>query len=215
MNKFNLVIFDCDGVLVDSERIANAIFLEMLKEIGLFLTLEDMFNIFVGKSTAMCVEIVKNMLGKAPPDNFANEFEQRTMQAFMTDLQPVQGIHDVLSKFKLAYCVASNSDHKWLQKALGQTNLLPYFSGKIFSATEVARSKPHPDVFLYAAAKMGFSPKECVVIEDTPTGVTAGVDAGMTVFGYAELMNPEKLQAVGASVVFDDMKLLPQLLETL
>jgi HAD superfamily hydrolase (TIGR01509 family) len=215
MNKFNLVIFDCDGVLVDSERIANTIFLEMLKEIGLFLTLEDMFNIFVGKSTAMCVEIVKNMLGKAPPDNFVTEFKQRTMQAFMTDLQPVQGIHDVLSKLKLAYCVASNSDHKWLQKALDQTNLLPYFSGKIFSATEVARSKPHPDVFLYAAAKMGFSPKGCVVIEDTPTGVTAGVDAGMTVFGYAELMNPEKLRAVGVSVVFDDMKLLPQLLETL
>nr|WP_267313731.1 HAD-IA family hydrolase [Nostoc sphaeroides] len=91
--------------------------------------------------------------------------------------------------------------------------MLSYFSEKIFSATEVSRSKPYPDIFLYAAEKMGFSPKDCVVIEDTPTGVRAGVDAGMTVFGYAELINPEKLRAVGASVVFNDMKLLPKLLD--
>ncbi|QFS50011.1 HAD family hydrolase [Nostoc sphaeroides] len=108
MNQFNLVIFDCDGVLIDSERIANTILLEMLKEIGLFLTLEDVFDIFVGTSTTRCLEIVKNLLGKSPPENFATEFEQRTMQAFMTDLHPVQGIHDVLIKLNLSYCVASN-----------------------------------------------------------------------------------------------------------
>ncbi|MFS0518729.1 HAD family hydrolase [Nostoc sp. UIC 10607] len=213
MNKFNLVIFDCDGVLIDSERIANTILLEMLKEIGLFLTLEDVFDIFVGTSTTRCLEIVKNLLGKSPPENFATEFEERTMQAFMNDVHPVQGIHDVLSKLNLSYCVASNSSPKWIQKALFVTDLLPYFSEKIFSATEVSRSKPYPDVFLYAAERMGFSPKDCVVIEDTPTGVRAGVDAGMTVFGYAELINPEKLRAVGASVVFNDMKLLPKLLD--
>jgi HAD superfamily hydrolase (TIGR01509 family) len=213
MNKFNLVIFDCDGVLIDSERIANTILLKMLKEIGLFLTLEDVFDIFVGTSMTRCLEIVKNLLGKSPPENFATEFEERTMQAFMNDVHPVQGIHDVLSKFNLSYCVASNSSHKWIEKALFVTDLLPYFSEKIFSAIEVSRSKPYPDVFLYAAERMGFSPKDCVVIEDTPTGVRAGVDAGMTVFGYAELINPEKLRAVGASVVFNDMKLLPKLLD--
>ncbi|MEH1864879.1 MAG: hypothetical protein V7K69_07690 [Nostoc sp.] len=84
MNQFNLVIFDCDGVLIDSERIANTILLEMLKEIGLFLTLEDVFDIFVGTSTTRCLEIVKNLLGKSPPENFATEFEERIMQAFMS-----------------------------------------------------------------------------------------------------------------------------------
>lgn len=213
MDKVKLVIFDCDGVLIDSERIANTILLEMLNELGLFLTLEEVFDIFVGASMSICLEIVKNMLGKSPPENFASEFEQRTMQAFSTDLQPVQGIHDVLSKLNLPYCVASNSNHTWINQALIATDLLPYFSGKIFSATAVARSKPYPDVFLYAVEKMGFYPHECVVIEDTPIGVRAGVDAGMTVFGYAEVTKPEQLKAVGASVVFNDMRLLLKLLE--
>lgn len=213
MDKFDLVIFDCDGVLVDSEQIANTVFLEMLNEIGLSLTLEDMFDIFSGKSTATCLGIVQDMFGKPVPDNFAIEYRQRTIQAFMIDLQPVQGIHNVLSKLKLSYCVASNSGHEWLHKALTKTGLLPYFLGKIFSAKEVARSKPYPDVFLYASEKMGFSRTQCVVIEDTATGVKAGVDAGMTVYGYAGLMKPEKLRNAGASIVFNDMKLLPELLK--
>ncbi|MBD2435528.1 HAD family phosphatase [Nostoc sp. FACHB-110] len=213
MDKFNLVIFDCDGVLIDSEPIANNILLEMLTELGIVLTLDDVFNVFVGKSTSQCIEIIKNRFGKNPPDNFKQEFYQRVTTTFRTDLQPIKGIHDVVSKLKYAYCVASNSSHDWINTALDATNLLPYFSGKIFSAKDVQRSKPHPDVFLYAAAKMGFEPQECVVIEDTPTGVKAGVDAGMTVFGYAELIHPQKLREVGASVVFHDMRLLPNLLE--
>ncbi|MDZ8187033.1 MAG: HAD family phosphatase [Nostoc sp. ChiSLP02] len=213
MGKFNLVIFDCDGVLVDSENIANVILLEMLNQIGLFITLEDVFNICGGKPTAVCLEIVQNMLGQSLPDNFAVEFEQRMMEAFITDLKPVQGIHEVLNQLNLSYCVASNSSHNWIQQALLKTDLLAYFSRKIFSATGTLRSKPHPDVFLYAAEQMGFSPQECVVIEDTPTGVMAGVNAGMTVFGYTELIKPEKLREVGASVVFNDMRLLPELLE--
>jgi HAD superfamily hydrolase (TIGR01509 family) len=213
MDKIKLVIFDCDGVLIDSERIANIILLEILNEIGIFLTLEEVIDTFIGTSTNFCIEIIQNSFGKSPPENFATEFEQRCIQAFMTDLQPVQGIKDVLSTLKFAHCVASNSGRNWVEKALLTTDLLPYFEGKIFSAKEVARSKPYPDVFLYAAEKMGFLPQECVVIEDTPTGVRAGVDANMTVFGYAELINPEKLREVGASVVFNDMRLLPKLLE--
>jgi HAD superfamily hydrolase (TIGR01509 family) len=213
MDKFNLVIFDCDGVLVDSEIIANVILLEMLNEIGLYLTLEEVFNICAGKSTAICIEIVQDMLGQPLPGNFANEFEQRTIQAFIKHLKPVQGIHDVLNKLNLPCCVTSNSSHKWIRQALLKTNLLAYFSGKIFTASEIIRGKPYPDVYLYAAEQMGFSLQECVVIEDTPIGVMAGVNAGMTVFGYAELMKPRKLREAGASVVFNDMRLLPQLLD--
>ncbi|MBD2449957.1 HAD family hydrolase [Nostoc sp. FACHB-152] len=213
MDKLNLVIFDCDGVLIDSETIANNILLEMLTELEIVLTIDDVFDIFVGKSMSQCVEIIREQFGKYPPENFTNEFRQRVLQAFITDLLPIKGIHEVLSKLNLSYCVASNSSHDWINTALDATKLLPYFSDKIFSAKDVQRSKPYPDVFLYAAKKMGFSPKECVVIEDTPTGVRAGVDAGMTVFGYAELIQPEKLREVGASVVFNDMRLLPKLLE--
>ncbi|MBD2207180.1 HAD family hydrolase [Calothrix sp. FACHB-1219] len=213
MNKFNLVIFDGDGVLVDSEIIANVILLDMLNEIGLYLTLEDVFDICAGKSTAICLETIQDILGQPLPSKFATEFEQRTMQAFIKHLKPVQGIHDVLSKLNLSFCVASNSSHQWLRQALLKTDLFSYFAGKIFTATGIIRSKPYPDVFLYAAETMGFSPEECLVIEDTPTGVMAGVNAGMTVFGYSELTKPKKLREAGASVVFNDMRLLPKLLE--
>ncbi|MBD2498574.1 HAD family hydrolase [Nostoc sp. FACHB-280] len=212
MGRFNLVIFDCDGVLIDSERVANQILLEMLTELELILTLEDIFKIFVGKSMSQAIEIITNMLGKAPPENFSHEFHQRVLEAFDSDLLPVTGIHDVLNNLNTTYCLASNSNYDWIYKALDVTKLSSYFVGKIFSAEDVQRSKPYPDVFLHAAKKMGFLPQECAVIEDTPTGVKAGVNAGMTVFGYAELTNPETLREVGASVVFNDMRLLPNLL---
>lgn len=159
MDKLKLVIFDCDGVLIDSEPIASIILLEMLTQLGIILTLDDVFNIFVGKSTSQCLEIIKTLFGKSPPDNFANDFRQRVLQAFITDLLPIKGIHEVVSKLNLPYCVASNSSHDWINAALDATNLLPYFSGKIFSAKDVPRSKPYPDIFLYAAKKWVFLPR--------------------------------------------------------
>jgi HAD superfamily hydrolase (TIGR01509 family) len=212
MYKFDLVIFDCDGVLVDSERIANTVLAEMLNELGLSLTLEDMFNTFMGNSMKRCLEIIEEMLLSPVPDNFLAEYHQRTAQVFRTSLKPINGIHDVIKNFELPYCVASSGEHEKMQITLGTTGLLPYFSGKIFSVTEVERGKPYPDIFLYAAKKMGFSPEKCLVVEDSPTGVKAGVAAGMTVFGYASLMKPQRLLENGASIVFDDMKKLPELL---
>jgi HAD superfamily hydrolase (TIGR01509 family) len=214
MYKFDLVIFDCDGVLVDSERITNSIFAEMLNEIGLSLTLEDMFNTFMGNSMKRCLEIVQDMLLSPVPDNFLTEYQKRTAQAFTTSLKPINGIHDVIKNLEIPYCVASSGEHEKMQITLGTTSLLPYFSGKIFSVTEVERGKPYPDIFLYAAKKMGFNPEKCVVIEDSPTGVKAGVAAGMTVLGYASIMKPQRLLEAGASIVFDDMRKLPELLMT-
>lgn len=212
MYKFDLVIFDCDGVLVDSERITNTIFAEMLNELGLSFTLEDMFNTFMGNSMKRCLEIVQDMLLSPVPDNLVLEYQKRTAQAFTTSLQPINGIHDVIKNLEIPYCVASSGEHEKMQITLGTTGLLPYFSGKIFSVTEVERGKPYPDIFLYAAKKMGFNPEKCVVIEDSPTGVKAGVAAGMTVLGYASIMKPQKLLEAGASIVFDDMRKLPELL---
>ncbi|MDJ0771984.1 MAG: HAD family hydrolase [Mastigocoleus sp. MO_167.B18] len=213
MHQFELVIFDCDGVLVDSERITNTVFAQMLNELGLNLTLEDMFNKFVGNSMTTCLEMIQGMLGKSVPKTFVGEYKIRTKKALESELQAVEGIKDALDRLNLPYCVASSGDREKMQTTLGITNLLSYFEDKLFSVTEVANGKPHPDIFLYAAEKMGFKPEKCVVVEDTPIGVKGGVAAGMTVFGYAKLMKPEKLTAAGAHIIFDEMKLLPELVE--
>lgn len=212
MDNFEVVIFDCDGVLVDSEYLTNTVFAEMLNELGLPVTLEDMFDKFVGNSMVKCLEIIKEMLGKPAPKDFAEQYRARTKLALESNLKPVKGVEDVLKKIKLPYCVASSGDHEKMRTTLGITGLLPYFEGKFFSVTEVARGKPHPDIFLYAADKMRVEPRRCIVVEDTPIGVAAGVAAGMKVFGYAELMNPQRLKESGASLVFTEMKLLPQLI---
>lgn len=158
---FALVIFDCDGVLVDSELITNRIFARMLNELGIPVTLEDMFEQFVGRSMAACLEKIAGLLGRPVPGDFVHQYQVRTNAALQSDLKVVPGIKAVL-----------------YQTTLGITGLLTRFQGKIYSVTEVARGKPFPDVFLYAAAKTGAVPSECAVVEDTPTGVAAGVAAG-------------------------------------
>jgi HAD superfamily hydrolase (TIGR01509 family) len=213
MNHVELIIFDCDGVLVDSERLTNAVFAEMLNELGLTLTVEDMFERFVGNSMTRCLEIIAELLGKPAPTGFAEQYRARTKLALESNLKPVKGIEDALQRIKTPFCVASSGDHEKMRTTLGITGLLPYFEGKLFSVTEVKRGKPHPDVFLYAADKMRVEPGRCLVVEDTPIGVAAGVAAGMRVFGYAELMDSRRLRESGASLVFTDMTLLPELIE--
>jgi HAD superfamily hydrolase (TIGR01509 family) len=211
MNNVELIIFDCDGVLVDSERLTNAVFAEMLVEMGLSITLSDMFDKFVGHSMSKCLQIIEEMLGKPAPEDFADRYRARTRQVLESQLKPVTGVEGAIQKITIPYCVASSGDYEKMRTTLGITGLLPYFDGRLFSVTEVGRGKPYPDVFLYAAQKMEVEPSCCLVIEDTPIGVAAGVAAGMNVFGYAEIMNPARLKEAGASLVFDDMALLPDL----
>src|ERR1041385_4349880 len=173
MPNYELVVFDCDGVLVDSERITNQVFAEMLNEFGLPLTLEDMFEQFVGRSMAQCLEKISDMLGKEPPEDFVRSYHTRTKAALESSLVAVPGIEEALDKITLPYCVASSGDHEKMRITLGLTGLLPRFEGKLFSVTEVKNPKPAPDVFLYAAGKCGATPGACVVVEDTPTGVLA------------------------------------------
>jgi HAD superfamily hydrolase (TIGR01509 family) len=214
-NRFSLVIFDCDGVLVDSELITNRIFATMLNELGIPVTLEDMFEQFVGRSMATCLEKIVGLLGRPVPDDFVHQYQARTNAALKTDLKAVPGIDAVLNEIKVPYCVASSGSHEKMRTTLGITGLLPRFQGRIFSVTEVARGKPFPDVFLHAAAKLGVAASECAVVEDTPTGVSAGVAAGMTVYGYCALMPQHRLQEAGAHYTFDHMGgLLPLLSAT-
>jgi HAD superfamily hydrolase (TIGR01509 family) len=210
--RFDLVIFDCDGVLVDSELITNTTFVRMLNELGLALSLEDMFEQLVGRSMPQCLALVTGLLGRPLPDDFAEEFQRRSTAALKAELKAVAGIETVLAALNVPFCVASSGTHEKMQTTLGATGLLPQFAGKMYSVTEVARSKPHPDVFLHAASRQGVAPTACAVIEDTPTGVRAGVAAGMTVFGYCALTPRSSLIAAGAHHTFERMHDLPELL---
>lgn len=212
MPPYQLIIFDCDGVLVDSERITNQVFVEMLIALGLRLTLEDMFEQFVGHSLGQCMEKITVMLGRAPPEDFLPDYRARTTAALASQLKPVPGIEAALDAIALPWCVASSGDHAKMRTTLGVTGLLSRFEGRVFSVTDVAHPKPAPDVFLHAAQQCGTAPANCVVVEDTPTGVAAGVAAGMTVLGYCALTPPHRLLDAGAHHVFGDMADLPRLL---
>ena len=213
MREFRLVIFDCDGVLVDSERISNRVFCSMLNELGLAVTLEDMFQNFVGLSMPRCVERMTDMLGNPPPADFVKNLRQRTDAALREQVVPVPGVPEMLEDIGLPYCVASSGDHEKIRLTLGATGLLGKFTDRIYSVVDVENPKPAPDVFLHAARQMGVEPAECVVIEDTPTGVIAGVAAGMYVLGFCAHTPAARLKEAGAHAVFGEMRLLAELLE--
>src|SRR5690606_16847303 len=160
MSHYKLIIFDCDGVLVDSERITNQVFVDMLNELGLPLTLEDMFEQFVGHSMSQCLDKITSMLGGPPPAEFLPAYRARTKNALESDLLPVPGIEDALDKIALPICVASSGDHEKMRTTLGITGLWQRFEGRIFSVTEVANPKPAPDIFLHAANKLDASPAD-------------------------------------------------------
>jgi HAD superfamily hydrolase (TIGR01509 family) len=214
MRPWDLAIFDCDGVLVDSEPISNRIFTEMLNEIGLRTTHEETMRDFVGRSMASCMAIVAERLGRPAPDEFVATMQARTFAAFRDGLHAVPHVGaalDALDAAGIPTCVASSGEHEKMRTTLGITGLLPRVDGRLFSATEVPRGKPHPDLFLHAARRMGAEPSRCAVVEDSPVGVRAAVAAGMTVLGFATRGQGDALAAAGA-VVFDDMRALPRLL---
>lgn len=210
MSKFELIIFDCDGVLVDSERIANEVFARVLKEeCGLSFTLNDMFDTFVGHSKKQCMQIVEEMIGQAPPPSLEHRYQHEINQELEKSVVAVTGIEQVLDEISQPICVASGGSIDKMQITLGKTNLLHRFNGNIFSATDVARPKPFPDIYLHAAQSMGCeNPDRCLVIEDSPLGVKGGISAGMTVIGFAELMNEQKLKDAGAHRIIKSMSSL-------
>ncbi len=169
---FDLIIFDCDGVLVDSERVANQVFAGLLAEVcDLHLSLEQMFEIFVGHSRAQCMQKIEAMIGKPPPDELERRYQTDIDSALASSVNPIAGIEALLANLKLPFCVASSGSHEKMQMTLGKTGLLPYVEHKLFSASEVNKAKPAPDIFLHAANRMGgFEANRCLVIEDSPVG---------------------------------------------
>lgn len=214
MSQFDLVIFDCDGVLVDSEIITTRVFAAMLGELGATYTLEEMFDQFVGRSMQYCYDKVRAVIGRELPPDFESTLRARVTDALSAEVQAVAGIHDALDALTLPTCVASGGDHHKMRTTLGATGLLPRFEGRLYSVTQVAHGKPAPDVFLFAAAQQGAVPSRVAVVEDTPVGVTAGKAAGMTVFGYAgvDRTPAQRLREAGADVVFSSMRELPALI---
>jgi HAD superfamily hydrolase (TIGR01509 family) len=206
---YDLVIFDCDGVLVDSEPLSNRILAERLTAIGLPTTLEDSIRDYMGRSWKYDLDLIESRLGRPVPDGWAEAFHAEVFEAFERELEPVPGIAAALDAIELPWCVASSSAHARIRAALRATGLLERFEGRIFSATDVEHGKPAPDLFLHAAATMGAAPERCVVVEDAPAGVQAGLAAGMTVLGYAGLTRAELL--AGAHV-FTSMAELPDLI---
>lgn len=197
------VLFDCDGVLVDSERITNGTWARILTDLGLPMTTEQSLSIFLGNSMHRCVHIVEKMMGKPAPAELLPRFYAEVKVALERDITPVHGIVtllDALDAAGIPYGVASNGEHAKMHTTLGGTGLLARTEGRRFSGLDVPRPKPAPDLFLHAAATLGFDPARTVVVEDSPLGVQGAAAAGMTVIGYAEIAAPERLLAAGAAI---------------
>jgi HAD superfamily hydrolase (TIGR01509 family) len=210
VSPFDLVVFDCDGVLVDSERLAIRIEAEILSRLGWPLTEADIVERFVGRSASHMQSEIELHLGRRI--DWELEFETRYRQVFEQELEPVPGVVEALDRISGATCVASSGSHEKIQFTLGITGLLARFQGRIFSADDVEHGKPAPDIFLHAATHMGVLPQRCAVVEDSISGVTAGLAAGMTVFAYAGGVTSASRLALEGAVVFDDMGELPEVL---
>jgi HAD superfamily hydrolase (TIGR01509 family) len=210
MGRFDLVIFDCDGVLVDSERLVVRLESEIVTELGWPLAEADIVERFVGRTAAYMQQEIESHLGRAV--DWVGEFEARYQEVFERELTPVTGVVEALDRIATPTCVASSGSHDRMRFTLGITGLLARFEGRIFSAEEVPHGKPAPDIFLHAAERMGVPPGRCAVIEDSISGVTAGLSAEMAVYAFAGGVSSALQLSVGAAIVFDDMRALPELL---
>ena len=212
-----LLIFDCDGVLIDSEPIACRVYAECLAEAGFPVTADEISDRYVGWSSRDIERELEQFHRRRIPDGLPEEIRRRTLDAFTAELRPMPGILEVLTTLPGPRCVASSSHPDRLRHALGLTGLAGFFGADVFSATMVARGKPFPDLPLFAAARMGATPERSLVIEDSSAGVRAGVAAGMRVLGFTggghcRAGHGDALIAAGASLVFQDMRDLPDLL---
>ncbi len=212
MARFDLVIFDCDGVVVDSERVSHDVFGAFMRSLGAHLTDAEMQERFLGRRLAECLGFVEERTGRPVPADALERYKAERDRLLREQVLPIEGIREVLEGLTIPYCIASSGDHDKMRITLGTTGLLALFEGRLFSATEVPNGKPAPDVFLFAAERMGAAPARTVVIEDSVNGVLAGCAAGMSVFGFAGLVPAAKLAAAGAAMVFTHMRELPALL---
>ncbi|MQA27075.1 MAG: HAD-IA family hydrolase [Micromonosporaceae bacterium] len=209
------VVFDCDGVLVDSEPLSNAIFAQVITEEGLLTTFEDSVRLYLGRSNAESAAQIEAALGRPLRTDLIGEYERRAAAAFCKELTAVPGVRELLDELAAAgtpRCVASSGTPEEIALRLEITRLGHYFGDHVYSASMVPRGKPEPELFLHAAAQLGVDPAQCVLIEDSRYGVRGGKAAGMTVIGMAALVSAEDLRAAGADHVVDEMPQVRKLL---
>lgn len=214
----SLVIFDCDGVLVDSEVISARVEARELTKLGYSISFEEDIRRFTGKTQKDILITVENELGRKIPEGFEKLLSQKISQALTDELVAIDGVHHILSMIRNK-CVASNGEIKKIANSLKVTGLDVFFSPEsCFSAEMVSNGKPAPDLFLYAAKKMGYNPSSCIVIEDSITGVCAAKSAGMKVLGFLgashilDTQHGDLLKSAGACEIFSSMQELPNLL---
>ncbi len=210
----DLVIFDCDGVLVDTEPTSNRILCALLCEHGDAIDIPTTIEVFKGRSMASCTTLITERLGRMPAD-FWEQYVARTNRAFEEHVAPIPHVVTALDAIPAATCVASSGRYAKMQITLGQIGLWDRFLGRIYCAADVARGKPAPDLFQYAARQMGIAADRAVVIEDSLPGVVAARAAGMIAFGYAPPGTPATAQtalADAGAALFSDMRELPGLL---
>ncbi|MFG3048854.1 HAD family hydrolase [Streptomyces sp. NPDC048241] len=212
--RYDLILFDNDGVLVDSEPISNRHLAAYLTELGHPTTYEDSIRDYMGAALHRVHDLVLERTGERLPAEFDDVFHARVFAAFQEELRPVAGVEGVLEKLAadgMPYCVASSGSHERIRVGHRATGLDRWFQDdRIFSSQDVGRGKPAPDLFLYAAQRMGVAPERCLVVEDSPLGVQAARAAGMDVYGFTAMTPPEKLE--DATQLFSSMGELADLL---
>ena len=216
-----LVVFDFDGVVADSETLANTLLADSLTRAGKPTTLDDSIRLFMGKRWEDCRRAIVDWIGGPLPDGFEEAHRARSKEIMRRDVGPVGGLPQFLDEHAhLRRCVASSSSPEWLDHCVDKFGLRHHFGSNLFSATEVPNGKPAPDIFLHAAAEMGVAPETCVVLEDSPSGVIGARAAGMTVIGFLGASHIRdghgvRLAGAGAHHLAEDYTAVAQLLASL
>jgi HAD superfamily hydrolase (TIGR01509 family) len=205
--NFKCIIFDCDGVLVDSEAISAKVFQQMIAELECNLDFETILEQITGTSMKDNLEFFSEKINSELPADFETDFRKRSYEAFKTDIKPINGIPDLLKKIKIPVGVASSGPVEKIKLNLTTTKLIQYFGENIFSSYDIGSWKPEPEIYLHAAKKMGFKPGECAVIEDSLPGIQAAKAGGFDVFGFANDKNKTAFEKLGATVFFEMQEL--------
>lgn len=211
MKSYKCIIFDCDGVLVDSEVLSNQVMVDMANEHGANIDLNFAIQNFKGGFLKDCIQQIEAIVGNALPADFENQYRKRSFAVFKRDLKAVNGVEAVLKALDIPFCVASSGPQEKIRLNLKTTGLLSYFKENIFSCYDIKKWKPDPAIFLHAAASMGFDSKECLVIEDTSIGVKAGKAGGFDVFGFCADDLKENFQNQATKIFYTMDELLPMI----
>jgi len=210
MQNYSSIIFDCDGVLVDSEDLSNQVLIDMAADLGIVIDMDYVHQQFVGKHLGTIFATFEKQIQQPLAANFEQEYRRLTFEAFQQHLQPISGVHSLLEQLIKPFCVASNGPIHKIELNLKHTQLFPFFENKIFSAYQIQKWKPLPDLFLYAAQHMDFEPNDTIVIEDSVVGIEAAIAGGFQVIAFAKSNNIAQLTAAGATQVVFSMQELAQ-----